>query len=103
MGDALLVLVGFTLGGDRTMRTPFWSFLVVLMLAGCSAICQGPEGGHGPKWYLRHQDRMHQEIAWCTQKFSRSGLSSCRNAKKANSQALTYNAKRALNDFKSDL
>lgn len=85
------------------MRALFGSFLVVLMLSACSAIGQGPEGGHGVKWYLRHQRRMRQEIAWCAQKSSRSSLSSCRNAEKAERQALAYNAKRALNALKSEL
>jgi hypothetical protein len=85
------------------MSKLFLCCLVVLMLTGCSAMGQGPAGGHGTRWYLRHQSQMRQEISWCNQKVSRSRLSSCRNAASANQQALGYNAHRALDNLKSDL
>lgn len=70
--------------------------LFVLALAGCSAISQGPQGGHSVSWYLHHQKKMSQEVDWCKNSAGRDKLESCKNAEAASENALSYNAKKTL-------
>ncbi|MHB8209948.1 MAG: EexN family lipoprotein [Acidithiobacillus sp.] len=70
--------------------------VMVIVLAGCSSFDQGPEGGHNVSWYLHHQEKMSQELAWCNNTTGRDKLESCKNAQTASDKALGYNAKRTL-------
>jgi hypothetical protein len=67
-----------------------------MALAGCSAVSQGPQGGHPVSWYLHHQKKMSQEVAWCKNSAGRDKLESCKNAEKASGNALSYNANKTL-------
>ncbi len=71
----------------------------VVILAGCSSVNQGPEGGHNVSWYLHHQKKMSHEVTWCKNSAGRDQLESCKNAEKASSKALSYNTKKALHSL----
>lgn len=75
----------------------------LLGLAGCSGVGEGPGGGHDVSWYLHHQNQMQKESHWCKESADRSKLTSCKNVKEAESQALSYNAKKTVQSVKNDL
>ena len=77
--------------------------IALFALAGCSSINQGPQGGHDVSWYLHHQNKMSEEVAWCKDNANRSDLNSCKNANKAEKEALSYNANKTIKSLAKKL
>ncbi|MGK9449984.1 EexN family lipoprotein [Acidithiobacillus caldus] len=77
----------------------FLPMVFALGLSGCSVTGHGPHGGHTVSWYLHHQKAMRAQLAWCKNNAGRDKYSSCKNARKAEHEALGHNLENTINSL----